>query len=129
MGNSQPALRHPYGFIVLATTCLFVLISAHIGLSQGSPVKPYRVERLQPQELAREAFLDDGMVACSTRERLYTPCNLRKSTPVTDLLQAANSGRVVKSGTTIPHDSYEQGIPQSPYSVVSVPRGPPLEMS
>lgn len=129
MGNSQPALRHPYGFIVLATTCLFVLISAHIGLSQGSPVKPYRLERLQPQELAREAFLDDGMAACSARERLDTPCDLRKGNPGSDLLQAANLGRLVKSGTKTPTDRYEQGIPESPYSVVRVPRGPPSEIS
>lgn len=125
MGKSQTALRHPYGFIVLATTCLFVLISAHIGLSQGSPIKPYRLERLQPQELVRKAFSDDGPATCSTLTRLDTPCDLRNNSSGIQGLQTAVIDRVVKSGTKIPTGRYAQGIPESPYSVVSVPRGPP----
>jgi hypothetical protein len=125
MGKSQTALRHPYGFIVLATTCLFVLVSAHIGLNQGSPIKHYRLERLQPQELVRKAFLDDGPATCAALNRFDTPCDLQKSNSGIEGLQTAVIDRVVKSSTDISTGRYAQGIPESPYSVVSDPRGPP----
>jgi hypothetical protein len=125
MGKSQTALRHPYGFIVLATTCLFVLISAHVGLSQGSPIKPYRLERLQPQELVRKSFTDDGTSTCAALNRFDTPCDLRKSNSGIEGLQTAVIDSLVKAGKKNPTGRYAQGIPESPYSVVRVPRGPP----
>lgn len=129
MGKSQTALRHPYGFIVLATTCLFVIISAHVALNQGSAIKPYRLERLQPQELARKAFTDDVNATCSAHGRFESPCDLKKGNPATGEFHAAILGKFVKSGTKSPAFRYEQGIPESPYSVMSVPRGPPSEPS
>lgn len=129
MGKSRIALRHPYGFIVLATTCLFVLIGAHISLNQGSAIKPYRLERLQPQDLARNAFSSDGSTVCTTPQRLHTFCDMRKGNFEIDGFQSALLRKPATYGTKTPKGRYEQGIPTSPYSVLKVPRGPPEEIS